>query len=1010
MFGVTAMARTVDLRVLGPLEVRAGGSAVPLGPRKQQIVLAMLAVHAGRVVSLDELVDEVWPDAPPVSAVANVRSYAASIRRQFEAAEDRRGRVVRQGSGYQLNAEPDELDLLAFSSYVVKGREALRSGDLATGVAVLRDAVTYWRGPMLTGLPLGPALAGRAAVVEDERLAITEELAEAQLALDEPEEAVRVLHRHVHLHPLRERAYGLLMKALCRLGDVAGALSAYAEARNALIERLGIEPGAELRRLHRAILDGSLDADESRTVVTSHRPPVVKPAELPADLVDFVGREAEIQQVLALLSGSGEATAVPTCGIVGQAGVGKTCLAVHVAHRLRATYPDGQLFVDLRGADSHPLVSTEVLARFLRALGVPGEAVPHDAQERAALYRSLLADQRLLVVLDNAADEEQVRPLLPGAPSCAVLVTSRYRLAGLVGLASVDLGVFGTDGALALLHRTAGATRVRAEPAAAEELIRLCGGLPLALRVVGVKLATFPHRALSTLVDRMAEERDRLNHLMHAGLAVRSSLDFSYHRLDPADQRLLRRVSLLDAPDFAAWTAAAVADKTVPAVEEGLDRLIAAHLVQIAGTDVLGQVRYRMHDLIRVYARDRAAAEDPEADRVAAIRHAVHHWLGLATAGERAVYGHSYYAQLGDEIGRQTLDPAALDRVSMNPLTWIEAERVTLVSAVRQAAGVGLLAECWRLACVSLDMLGYREFKDEEEDVVTVAMDAARRLGDQRGEAIALAALGKIESERGHWARSRPMLEQAERMLIAEGDKLGVALCHRELALQDRHEGQLGSAKDRYTAMIEIGRDVDLALVAQGLRGLGQVHLLAGDASAALPALESALEVSRRCAGEMPRLLVLVWYGEACLQLGDTTRAAASFREVASWSERVGATSGEVWSLCGLAHVALTETDIGEAERLASRAHSLCQLFREPSSWMVASLTLARVRLAQGRLTSAKELAEEALDDSRSLGAVVEQARTLDLMAEIHEAAGDHEAAAAARAEAATLQPAVQPA
>jgi hypothetical protein len=450
--------------------------------------------------------------------------------------------------------------------------------------------LALWRRPTLAGLPLGPALAGRAAVVEEERLAITEELADARLALDEPDQVLRLLRPHLHMNPLRERAYVLLMKALCRLGDLAGALATFTQARGVLTEHLGIAPGVELRQLHQSILDGDMDPQERGTVVTSHRPPVVRPAELPADLVDFVGRAAEIRQVTDQLGASG-ATAVPMCGVVGPAGVGKTSLALHVAHRLRTSYPDGQLFMDLRGADRHPLVSAEVLARFLRALGVPGEAIPNDVQERAALYRSLLADRRLLVVLDNAADEEQLRPLLPGTPTCAVLVTSRYRLAGVVGLASVDLGVLDTDDALALLERTAGAVRVRAEPAAAEELVHLCGGLPLALRVVGVKLATYRHRALSALVERLAEERHRLDQLAHAGLAVRSSLDFSYHRLDPVDRMLLCRVSLLDAPDFVAWTAAAVADETVPVVEEGLDRRVAAHLVQIAGTDGLGQVR-----------------------------------------------------------------------------------------------------------------------------------------------------------------------------------------------------------------------------------------------------------------------------------------------------------------------------------------------------------------------------------------------------------------------------------
>jgi DNA-binding SARP family transcriptional activator/tetratricopeptide (TPR) repeat protein len=1007
MVGVVSGA--LDLRVLGPLEVRAGGAALPLGARKQQVVLAMLAVHGGRVVGLDELVDEVWPDSPPASAILNVRSYAASIRRGFEAVEERRDRLVRRGSGYQLNVEPDELDMLAFLAQAAQGRRALRSGDLATAVAAFRAGLAYWRGAMFAGLPLGPALTGRAAVLEEERLAVTEELAEAQLALDEPDEVVRLLRPHVRMHPLRERACGVLIKALCQLGDVAAALTTYADAREALVGQLGIEPGADLRRLRQSILDGEAGAVERTAAVGGQRSPVVRPAELPADLVDFIGRDAEVQQVSAMLSAAGEATAVPVCGVVGPAGVGKTSLAVHVGHRLRASFPDGQLFVDLRGADSHPLDPAEVLARFLRKLGVPGQAIPLDLQERAALYRSLLADRRLLVVLDNACDENQVKPLLPGTPPCAVLVTSRYRLPGLVAVASVDVGELDTDGGVALLEQAAGAARVRAERAAAEKLTQICGGLPLALRIVGVKLAASPHRTLAALVERLAEERHRLDQLSHSGLAVRSSLDFSYHRLDRADQTLLRRLSLLDAPDFAAWTAAAAADQPVSVLEEGLDRLVAAHLLQVAGTDVAGQVRYRMHDLIRVYGRGRAEAEDPESERLEAVRQTLHHWLGLAIAGEVALFGQGYAVRLGRAFCDAEPDQVTLERVSKDPLTWIEAERAALVSALRQAAAVGLLKECWQLASISRQMLGFREYKDEYATAVTIAVDAAHRQGDRQGTALTQTMLAQLEYERGNWARCRHLLEGAEAMFVADRDRPGLVMCYWGLALLDRTEGRLGSAKDRYLAMVEASRGVEPAVEVMGLRGLGQIHLSAGNPHAALPLLESALAVGDECAALMPRLLVLPWYAEACRELGDMARAVAALREVASWSERVGATGGEVQALCGLAQIALTGGDLDEADRLASKARSRCELMDYAAHTIVASFTLAQVRLARGHLGSAKKLAGDALADSRRLGAVVHQARTLELMAEVHEAAGDHAAAAAARAEAAALRPAALP-
>lgn len=1007
MAGSTPERGKLTLRVLGSLEVHAGGRSLPLGPRKQQLALAMLVVHAGQVVGLDELIDELWPDGPPASAVANVRSYTASIRRMFETVEDRRDRLVRRGSGYQLHADLDELDLLAFSSRVATARAAVQSGELTVASSAFLDALTYWQGPMLAGLRPGPVLAARAAVMDENRQSVVEELGAVLLALGDPDEVVRLLHQHVHLHPLRERAYALLMQALCRLGDSAGALSIYTDARNAIGERLGVEPGLALQKLYRSILDGKPELDPPVRNAIPRRPMVVHPAELPADLVDFVGRSNEIDRAIAVLNRPGT-TSVPICRILGQAGVGKTTLSVHVAHRLRADYPDGQLFVDLRGADSHPLTSAEVLARFLRALGVPGQAIPHDGQERAALYRSLLADRRLLIVLDNAVDEEQVRPLLPGTATCAVLVTSRYQLAG-VGSESVDLDVFGTDSALDLLDRAAGTARVRAELGAAEELVRLCGGLPLALRVVGVKLATSPHRTLSALVDRLAEERHRLDQLSHAGLAVRSSLDFSYQRIDPGDRRLLRRVALLDAPDFAAWTAAAVADLPVPVVEEGLDRLVAAHLVQTGGTDLVGQVRYRLHDLIRVYARERAEAEDTGQERLAAVRRTIHYWLALASAGEKTMFGPGYYYGWLSGISKVAPSQRVLAVASADPLRWIDAERAAFVSAVRQAAESGLFAECWRLASVSATMLAHRELRDESIAVHTLALDATRRIGDRRGEAIVLVALGRLECEGGDWARSRSLFEVAERIMAEEGDTHGLAFCYWEMAYQDRLEGKLVTAWERYTTMLQACRGTDPALEAMGLRGLGQVQLLAKSPEAALSSLTSALAVSGRGAGVMPRLLVLQWCGEAYLELGDTARAAAAFSEVVSSSDRIGAFCGLAVGLDGLARVALAEGKIDEADLLATRAQDQGDQLQEPSMGLLMSSTLARVRLARGSLTSARDLAERVLTDGRSVGATMHQAGTLELLAEIHEAAGDAEAAAAVRAELAALLPSIEP-
>ncbi len=1020
MSGTVPKVPGVEILLLGPLEVRAAGAAVGLGAPKQRMVLALLSTHAGQVVGLADIVDELWPDGPPASAVANVRGYAGSLRRMFESVEGRQGRLVRRGSGYQLDATPGELDLLAFSACVREGRAALRSGDLAAAVTQFSAALKPWRGPVLAGMHHGPALAAKCAAVEDDRLALTEELAEAYLRLDEPDAAIALLRAHTRAHRLRERGQALLMRALQRTGDVAGALSVYAEARRALVEQLGIEPGRELRDLHQSVLSrehavGSQAITAASPQGLSRSPgsgqpapllavPAV-PAELPADVVDLVGRAAELAEMSQVLAPP-EGSAPPICVVVGQPGVGKTSLAVHVAHRLRPRYPDGQLFVDLRGADAHSLAPSEVLARFLRALGVPGPVVPHEPQEREALYRSLLASRRLLVILDNARDEEQVLPMLPGSATCAVLATSRNRLPGLARSTSVDLDVLDVDSGLELLERAAGSARVRAEPDAARGLVRLCGGLPLALRVVGVKLAASPHRTLSTLAERMVEERHRLDQLSHAGLAVRSGLDFSYLRLHRSDQALLRQIALLDAPDFAAWTAAAAADESVPATEDGLDRLIAAHLVQASGPDGLGQLRYRMHDLVKVYGRERAAAEETEVQRVATVRRTVLGWLALVTLAEETLWGRSYLARICREVGPCTPEEGAAARVSALPMAWMDVERAAFVATVRQAAQAGLLAECWRLACASRTVFEHLALLDESLAVHEIALDAARRLGDRRAEGVVLMGLGQLHSEFGRRDSGRATVEEAVAILLAEGDMHGVIRSYRQLALFDRDRGDLAQARLRYATMVAVGRAVDdPGETAMGLRGLAQVHLLDGRPQEAIQLLESALQAGT-AAGDSPRHFVLMWYGEACLQLGRRAAAAEAFGDVLVWTRRVGDLAGEVRSLAQLALLAVAEGRLEEAERLATEANDRYQFCPEPVHGLSVRYALARTWFARGAVARAREVAEEILDASRRLANVIYEVRTLDLLAEIHEATGDQAAAATARAEAGRLRPA----
>jgi DNA-binding SARP family transcriptional activator/tetratricopeptide (TPR) repeat protein len=701
----------MDFEVLGPLRMRHGGKPARLSAPMHRTLLGVLLTRANTPVPVDVLVDALWAGQRDPRAAKKLQLHVHRLRGTL----DDPTRIRFEHGGYTLQVHPGELDAECFEAAL---DEATNTGEPARAVALLRTALRLWRGEPFSDVIDLPLLRAEADRLTERRLAGLARLYAAELACGHANTIIPELVELAGHHPMREQLQGLLMTALYQAGRQAEALEVYHRTRGALIEQLGLEPGNELQRLERAILTGDPMLETPRT-------PAITPAQLPADITDFTGRKAQLARVKHL-AGVADRSPAALIAITGKAGVGKTTLAVHAAHGLRGHYPDGQLFVNLRGTEAHPLTPPDVLARFLRSLGMDRTAIPDDVEERAALYRSRLADRRLLILLDNAASEAQLRPLLPGTPGCAVLVTSRTRLAGLTGTQLVDLDIFEPDQAVELLARIAGPLRIAAEPAAAREIVRLCGFLPLAVRVAGARLGARPHWRLDRLEADLTDEHHRLDQLRFGDLEVRASLALSYDSLDAVTQRAFRRLGLLEIRDFAPWVTAALLDIPQARAEELVDTLVDMQLLDVAGRDASGQLRYRFHDLLRAYAREVVIAQEAEADRLAALDRAFGGWLALAEEAGQCMASSAFAATL--EPGScWRPDESVVSSVVADPSGWFKAEWAALVGVVDQAYSVESDQLGWALGVRLARFFLVRGYYDDWRHICELMLAGARR-------------------------------------------------------------------------------------------------------------------------------------------------------------------------------------------------------------------------------------------------------------------------------------------
>jgi len=937
----------VEFDVLGPLRVHSEGKQVPVTAAMLRTLLGILIARANTPVSVDALVDVLWEGRPTESAHKKVQLHVHRLRRRLGDP----GRIRFEHSGYTLAVYPDELDADRFDRLLTEGAEAT---DPARAVQLLRQALALWRGDPFGDVGDVLLLHASADRLTERRFIGLEDLYVAELASGNAAAIVPELAELAARQPLRERLQGLLMTAFYRAGRQPEALAVYRRTRTALVEELGLEPGAELQRIEQAILVGDL----STTTATV---PDAAPAQLPADITDFVGRESKIAVVCRHLV-VGDGGIVTVAAISGKAGVGKTALAVHIAHQLREQFPDGQLYVNLWGTGARPLDAAEVLARFLRALGVDGSAVPDDPEERAGLYRSLLAGRRMLVLLDDAGGEHQVRPLLPGVPGCTVLVTSRARLVGLAGVRSVDLDVLGREQAVELLAKVAGPARITAEPEAAARIVALCGCLPLAVRIAAARLAARPHWRLARLAADLGDEHRRLDELRVGDLEVRASLALSYDSLNEPLRCAFRRLGLLDSSDFPSWTAAALLDIAQPRAEDLVDALVDAQLVDVVGRDGVGQLRYRFHDLLRTYARELATAE-PVGERLAALQRVFGGWLSLAEEAGRQI-ATSFFGFPPRSLPCWRPDDAVITAVVADPPGWFAAEWATLMGAVEQAYSAGLDqlggALGGRLAPVFVVWGRY----DDWRRICELVLAGARRAGNLWWEGAALRGLGELDLMQFRLDDARTRFERAR--------------CAFE-TVDDRH-GQ--------------------AFVAAGV---GAVLTELGSFDEALVHLESARMLLGEAGDSRSQVWVLRRLGRLHQLQERYEPAAAYFQQALAWLSGSEDPVAEAGLLERLGEVRTLQGRGGEAHAAIERALRLHQEHGDLFGEARALGSLGELHRSEGRPDQALNCLGDALRRWRQIGFQREQARTLELIAAVHDGSDNAAAADIARREASLL-------
>jgi DNA-binding SARP family transcriptional activator/tetratricopeptide (TPR) repeat protein len=928
------------VRLLGPVEVLAVGQPVPITQQGLRALLALLTLSANRVVSEAALIDGLWRDEVARPREGNLHAQIYQLRRRLAAMEPGRTspRLGTRPPGYQLTLGPEESDMAAFTALTARGRDAARLGDAEAATDALSQALALWRGPALADVAdMTDRLASAAAELDQLRLVVRADYADAALAAGRHAELAVELAVLVSEHPLWERLRGQLMLALYRSGRQSEALACYQEGRRLLAAELGVEPGADLREVQDKILhaDPSLAAPPS---MNAGRTGPIVPRQLPAGVRHFVGREPELKQLDALLSQDVPGGTVVISAISGTGGIGKTALALRWGHQVAGNFPDGQLYVNLRGYDPGgvPLTAAEAIRGFLDALGVPPAEVPESLHAQAALYRSVLADRRMLILLDNARDPDQVRSLLPASAGCLVLVTSRAELTGLSitdGAVTIPLGLVSATEAAELLAARLGRERLAAEPDATSNLIQLCARLPLALAITAARAAANPAVPLASFAAQMSSAHDRLDafDIGDATTNVRAVFSWSVSLLSDRAARLFRLLGLHPGPDFTAPAAASLAGLSAGETEPLLSELARASLIS---APVPG--RYAFHDLLRAYAGEQATATERTAEREHAVTRILDHYRYTARPAGALI--------LFDDLPLPDLPVLADPGVTPEPIettqaaiNWFRAEHQVLIAATKLGEASGADAYAWQIPCTMTQYFRAVGRARDWASLDDIALRAATRLRDHaalgrvyfsvgtrcRITGLYDDAVGYLHESMSHFLaahdrsaqasvhlalsgvyRSRreaqPGLEPADvptalqharealDWFYSAGDRTGEAraltdLSHHYLAL-----AALSTARDYASRALELNLEIGhMTGQVDALDTLGRIHAGLGEFDQAIDCYLDALSTCSRAGIPVRPPHILESLGDAYLGNGDRAAARATWQELIEYAQRL---------------------------------------------------------------------------------------------------------------------------